>query len=173
MFKKFATVTALIIASSAAFAAQPDTFYAGADVGRTKINDMSGRDTSYGAFVGYNFHQNFAVEAGYRRLADYDFLVAGAGSSIIGGSESVNQAHLSVIGSLPVGEGFSVYSRLGVNHLRVKAKAGNYKYSGSENKALYGVGVSYAFSPAVSARLEVQKPASDATNLSAGVAFQF
>lgn len=173
MFKKLAAATALVIASSAAFAAQPDTFYAGADVGRTKIDGMSGRDTSYGAFVGYNFHQNFAVEAGYRRLADYDFLVAGAGSSLIGGKESVDQAHLSVIGSLPVGEGFSVYSRLGVNNVRTKAEAGSYKYSGSENKALYGVGVSYAFSPAVSARLEVQKPASDATNLSAGVAFQF
>jgi OOP family OmpA-OmpF porin len=33
--------------------------------------------------------------------------------------------------------------------------------------------VSYAFSPAVSARLEVQKPTSDSTNLSAGVSFQF
>jgi OOP family OmpA-OmpF porin len=33
--------------------------------------------------------------------------------------------------------------------------------------------MSYAITPAVAARVEVQKPASDATNLSAGVAFQF
>lgn len=173
MFKKIAAAAALLIASSAAFAAQPNTFYAGADVGKTKVDDFSKRDTSVGAFVGYNFHQNFAVEGGYRRLADYDIGVLTGTTGIIDGSVKVDQAHLSLIGSLPVGESFSVYGRLGINHLEGKVRAAGFKDSDSSTKALYGVGVSYAFSPAVSARLEVQKPASDATNLSAGVAFQF
>jgi OOP family OmpA-OmpF porin len=48
-------------------------------------------------------------------------------------------------------------------------------YNAKDNttKALYGVGLSYAFTPAVSARVEVQRPSSDSTNVSAGVSFQF
>jgi len=168
MFKKIAAATALVLVSSAAFAAQPNTFYAGADVGRTKIDDIRDHDTSVGAFVGYNFHQNFAVEGGYRRLADDDYR-----SGALKASAKVDQLHLSVIGSLPVSESVSVYGRLGVNRLEAKASIDNWSYKDSTTKALYGVGASYAFSPAVSARVEVQKPASDATNVSAGVAFQF
>jgi OOP family OmpA-OmpF porin len=169
MFKKTAALATLILASSAAFAAQPNTFYGGADIGSTKIDDFSKRDTSVGAFVGYNFHQNFAVEGGYRRLSDTDFDTGGFGTA----NARVSQAHLSLIGSLPVGESFSVYGRLGVNRLEARFSSGGYSAKDSTNKALYGVGMSYAFSPTVSARLEVQKPASDATNLSTGVAFQF
>lgn len=172
MFKKIAAAASLILASSAAFAAQPSTFYAGADAGRTKVDDISGRETSAGAFVGYNFHQNFAVEGGYRRLADYDINVL-TGGGFAGGSVKVDQAHLSLVGSLPVGESFSVYGRLGLNRLEGKIRSAGFSESDSSTKALYGVGVSYAFNPQVSARLEVQKPSSDATNLSAGVSFQF
>lgn len=167
MFKKLAALTTLILASSAAFAAQPNSFYAGADVGRTKIDDID-RDTSVGGFVGYNFHQNFAVEGGYRRLADMDYRVSGVNANV-----RADQLALSVIGSLPVGESFSVFGRLGVNRLEVKGSAGGFSATESETKALYGAGVSYAFSPVLSVRVEVQKPASDATNVSAGIAFQF
>ncbi|MCA1246475.1 outer membrane beta-barrel protein [Massilia sp. MS-15] len=168
MFKKIAAATALVLASSAAFAAQPNTFYAGADVGRTKVDDIGERDTSAGAFVGYNFHQNFAVEGGYRRLLDEDYR-----SGAVRASAKVDQLSLSVIGSLPVGESVSVYGRLGVNRLEAKASIDNWRSKEHDTKALYGVGLSYAFNPAVSARVEVQKPASDATNLSAGVSYQF
>ncbi|SFD24991.1 outer membrane beta-barrel protein [Massilia yuzhufengensis] len=167
MFKKIAAVTTLILASSAAVAAQPGTVYAGADVGKTKIDGFN-RDTSVGAFVGYNFHQNFAIEAGYRRLADYEFRMGGSSVDV-----SADQLALSVIGSMPVGESFSVYGRLGANRLEAKSRFMGASIKDSTTKALYGVGVSYAFTPAVSARLEVQKPSSDSTNLSAGVAFQF
>lgn len=168
MFKKIAAAASLIIASSAAFAAQPNTFYAGADIGRTRIDDMSGRDTSVGAFAGYNFHQNFAVEGGYRRLADKDYRFSGVDTNV-----RADQLALSVVGSLPVAERLSIYGRLGLNRLEVKGSAGGFSAKESETKALYGVGLGYAFTPAVSARLEVQKPASDATNVSAGVAVQF
>jgi len=168
MFKKIAAATALLIASTAAFAAQPNTFYAGADIGRTDIDGIRDRATSYGAFAGYNFHQNFAVEGGYRVLADKDWK-----SGAVRASGKVDQLSLSVIGSLPVSESFSVYGRLGVNRLETRISLDDVRGKGSETKALYGVGVSYALTPTVSTRLEVQKPASGATNLSAGVAFRF
>lgn len=168
MFKKFATAAILVIASSSAFAAQPGTFYAGADIGKTKIDGISGRGTSAGAFIGYNFHQSFAIEAGYRRLAEYTIRAFGYSADV-----DMNQAALSVVGKLPVGNGFDLFGRLGYN--RVEAEASGYGLSvdESESRALIGVGVAYAFTPAVSARVELQKPAKDVSNLSVGVSFQF
>ena len=173
MFKKIAAATCLVIASSAAFAAQPNTFYAGVDAGRANIDDFSKRDTSIGAFAGYNFHDNFAVEGGYRRLGDTDISVLTRGGAFTTGSVKTDQTHLSVIGSLPVGNNLSVYGRLGVNHLETKFSWDGMRIKDSTTKALYGAGVSYAFTSAVSARVEVQKPSSDSTNVSAGVSFQF
>ena len=164
MFKKIAAAAALVIASSSAFAAQPNTFYAGADLGKTKIDDASGRETSYGVFAGYNFAPNLAVEANLRRLGDVDFY---------GYNVKAEQAGLSLIGTLPLQNNFSVFGRLGVNRLEAKTRSGGVTFSDSTTKALFGVGVGYAFTPAVSARLELQKPASDTTNLSVGVAYQF
>lgn len=43
----------------------------------------------------------------------------------------------------------------------------------TESNAILGFGVGYAFTPAVSARLEFQKPGSDTQNVSLGLAYQF
>lgn len=165
MIKHIAAAAALLAASCAAFAAQPNTFYAGADVGKTRASDdWSERETSYGAFAGYNFHPNFAVEAGYRRLGEDRF----------GGYKlTADQLSLSVVGSLPVADKLSVYGRLGVNRLEGKVSSGGISVSDTTTKALVGVGVSYAFTPAVSGRVELQRAGSGITNLSAGVAYQF
>jgi OOP family OmpA-OmpF porin len=154
MFKKIAIAATLAMLASSSFAAGP--FYAGADVGSTKVDGFSDRETSYGAFVGYNFHQNFAVEGAYRRLADF-------------GDETVDQAAVSVVGTLPLSNGFNVFGRLGYNRIEAKYDGGK----DSESKAVYGVGVGYAFTPTVSGRIEVQQPHSDVTNISAGVVFRF
>ncbi|MGI4718051.1 MAG: outer membrane beta-barrel protein [Janthinobacterium lividum] len=168
MIKHIAAAAALLIASSA-YAAQPGTFYVGADVGKTKVDDISGRATSAGAFVGYNFHQNVAIEAGYRRLGDYDFHAAG-----VSGDVDLDQASLSLVGTLPLSNGFSLLGRLGYNRLEADAKVRGFGGAKEHDSgALIGVGVGYAFTPAVSARLELQRPGSDATNLSVGVSYQF
>lgn len=165
MFKKIASATVLLIAASNAFAGEPNTFYAGADVGKTRVSGgWSGNETSYGAFAGYNLNQNFAVEAGYRRLGEhkgYNF------------KDRLDQTSLSAIASMPVGESFSVFGRLGVSHLDGKVRFPGGSVSDSTNKALAGVGVSYAFAPNVSGRVEFQKAGSAVRNLSAGVAYQF
>ncbi|MFC0252134.1 outer membrane beta-barrel protein [Massilia consociata] len=168
MFKNIAAAAALVVASSTAFAAQPGTFYAGGDVGKTKLENQSGRATSAGAFIGYNFHQNFAVEAGYRRLGDYDFHAFG-----VHGDVNVDQAALSLVGTLPLSSGFNLFGRVGYNRLEVEGSANGYHAKDSVSKALIGVGVGYAFTPTISARIELQRPASDTHNVSAGVAFQF
>ena len=164
MFKKIAVAAALAIMASSSFAADAAKFYAGGDIGSTKIDDLSGRKTSFGGFVGYNITPEFAVEGGYRRLAKYDFP---------GGDVKVDQAAISAIGTLPLSGGFGIYGRLGYNHLNVKASNSYVSATDSTSGVLYGIGASYAFSPTVSARIELQRPSSDSTNFSAGVAFQF
>jgi OOP family OmpA-OmpF porin len=156
MLKKIVAAAALAVMASSSFAGTPGTLYGGVDLGRTKVDDVPGRETS----VGYNFHQNFALEGGFRRLASYD---------IAGEDLTVDQTALSVVGSVPLSRGFNVYGRLGYNYLKGDSDFGSAHDSG----VLYGVGLGYNFSPTVAGRVEVQKPSSDSTNLSVGVAFQF
>jgi opacity protein-like surface antigen len=153
MMKKIVAAAALALVASSSFAGTPGTMYVGGDIGETKFDGVNDRENSYGAFVGYNFHQNFAIEGGYRSLASDD-------------NADVEQVAVSVVGTLPLSAGFGVFGRLGFNHL----SADNAE---SEDKAVYGVGVSYNFSNKISGRVEYQKPHSDVSNISVGVAYQF
>jgi OOP family OmpA-OmpF porin len=157
MFKKIIAAAALATLASSAFAAMPGTFYAGVDGGSTKIDDFGDDKGSYGAFLGYNFHQNFAAEIGARRLGSWEGV-------------DVNQYQASLIGTLPLQNNFNVFGRLGYNKLDADS---NGRGDASDNGALYGVGVGYSFTPTIAGRVEFQKPSSDSHNISVGVAFQF
>ena len=167
MFKKLALAAAIAIASTGAFAAD-GKIYAGADLGTTKIDGINDRENGYGVFVGYSITPAIAIEAGFRRLADYDVRTNG-----INGSVTMDQVSLSGVATLPLSNNFSLFGRLGYSQLKAKASFGNVSGSDSDNGAVYGVGVGYAFSPMVSARAELQKPSSDATSFNVGVAFNF
>jgi OOP family OmpA-OmpF porin len=166
MFKKIAIAATLAMLASPSFAAGP--FYGGVDFGSTKIDDVSDRHTSYGGFLGYNFHQNFAIEGSYRRLADFDEVISNTKVGV-----TVDQAALSLVGTLPLSSGFNVYGRLGYNRLEAKGSVGNISASDTTSGGLYGVGLGYSFTPTVSGRIEVQKPSSDSTNINAGVVIRF
>lgn len=182
MFKKIAVAAALVIASSSALAQQAPKFYVGADVTSTKVDDFDGKETGYGAFVGYKFNPNVAVEAGFRRLADGKVSYYDSYYDVdVQEKAKLDQTSISVIGTLPLSSGFSLFGRLGYNHIKAKytatASSGNFSASesdsDSESKVLYGAGLSYDFTPAISARLEVQKPHSDVTTVAVGVSFGF
>ncbi|MDB5918584.1 MAG: hypothetical protein JWR40_2818 [Massilia sp.] len=158
MIKKIAFAAMLAIVACSASAQVRPSFYVGADVGSTKIDGLSGHQSSFGGFAGYQFNQNFAVEAGYRRLADFD-------------NVTVNQTHASVIGIVPLQSGFNVYGRLGYNNLDTKANSGYTANLGTG--VLYGVGVGYDFTPTIAVRVEAQKPSSDSSNVGASLALKF
>ncbi|UUZ56698.1 porin family protein [Massilia sp. H-1] len=98
-----------------------------------------------------------AWKPSYRRLAD---------TQAFGADIKFDQIAVSAIGTIPLSNGFNVYGRLGYNRLTVKASANGNSATDHENKALYGIGLGYAFSPTIMGRLEVQKPESDITNIS-------
>jgi OOP family OmpA-OmpF porin len=164
MFKKIAAAAALALVATSAFAAQPTAFYAGVDAGSTKIDNVDDSKASFGGFLGYGFNQNVAVELGYRQLGKWD---------VMGADLKAKQAHLSVIGSWPLNQQLDVYGRLGYNQLRAEASYAGYTYGEDTSGALYGIGLNYSFTPAIAGRIEVQKPSSDSTNISVGVAFKF
>lgn len=174
MFKKITIAAALAIVSSAAMAADAPHFYAGADIGKTKLGPF--REPGFGFFAGYQFNQQIAVEAGLRRLAhNLPAEIHGVSSGVLRGTAGEDQLAVSAVGTLPLGNGFSAFGRLGVNLVRMSIKSHGGEFSGHDNdvRGLYGIGVAYSFSPAISARMELQKPASDLTNLSAGVSYSF
>ena len=160
MFKKIALAATLAIAATSSFAQVRPAVYAGIDVGSTKLDGISDRQSSFGGFVGYQFNQSFAVEAGYRRLADFD-------------NVTINQTHASVIGILPLQSNFNIYGRLGYNHLEAKVSAPFSGLTDSTSGVLYGVGFGYNFTPNITARLEVQKPTSDTSNVSGTLSLKF
>jgi len=158
MIKQITAATLLAVASFAASAAEP-SFYVGGDVTSSKSDDLNHK-TGFGAFAGYQFDETFAVEAGVRHLGKWD----------LGGSDlKVNQLSISGLASFPVADKFAVYGRLGYNRISTKFEGENEH----KNKALYGVGVSYAITKEVVARVEWQRPMSDSHIISAGVAYHF
>ncbi|MEN3275803.1 MAG: outer rane immunogenic protein [Massilia sp.] len=167
MFKKIAAAVALVAASSVAFAAEPPSFYAGVDASSTKVEGFD-REGGYGAFIGYKFNESIAIEGGWHRLADTEFRAGALRADV-----TVDQIDISVIGTLPLSNGFDVYGRLGYNRLDAEADVAGYTGKEHDNNALYGLGLGYTFTPTVHGRLEVQKPSSDATKILAGVAFKF
>ena len=164
MLKKFVIAAAIAALSSAAFAADTNSFYLGADVGATKYDGLSGNKTSVGIYGGYNFNTNFAAEFSYRNLGDIEF-----GPVTV----KAKQTAISAIGAYPLNNELKVYGRLGYNDLKAEAEYRGNKASRSTTGALYGVGLSYQFTPNVVGRIEYQRPASDATNFHVGVAYQF
>jgi len=166
MLKKIIAAAALATIAASSQAATPGSVYAGLDVGTTESNDYPSRTTSYGGFVGYNVNENIAIEGAYRRLGSLKY------SDV---DNKMDQAALSVVGSLPVGNGFAVFGRLGYNRLdhSVDVSLGGPDSKEHVSKVLSGVGVSYNFDSKISARLEAQRLARNVTNVSAGVAYSF
>jgi OOP family OmpA-OmpF porin len=172
MIRKIIAAAALAACAASSYAAEPGSVYAGVDVGTTRLEHNDTR-SSYGAFLGYQVLPNIAIEGAYRDLGRTD---------LYGVRDRSEQYSLSLVGSYPVSEALSLYGRLGVSRL---SHAGGYDiYNGfgdhfkvdyKVNKArlLPGIGASYKLTQNVSARVELQHPDNNVTNLSAGVSYSF
>lgn len=173
MFKQIAIAATAALLSSSALAAEPH-MYAGVDVGSTTVDkvlfqneDGSNAVTKdisrvgVGGFLGYQFNEFIAIEGSARLLAD---------TEVNGIDVKANQIALSAVGTFPLGQsGFGLLGRVGYN--RVTLRGNNSK--ASESKPLFGFGATYAFTPTVQGRVEVQRLYKEVSNVSAGVAVSF
>ena len=161
MFKKIALAAALTLAAASSNAANTTPYYAGVDLGTSEIDDYDDSLTSFGAFAGYRFNNNIALEAGLRRLGKKE------------GATGDQVALSAVFTGYAKGEWerVSLFARLGVNHVNFD-KCGSF-CGEDKTTGLVGVGIGYDFTPTITGRLEYQRPTSNTSNLSVGVAFGF
>ncbi|MES2351189.1 MAG: porin family protein [Pseudomonadota bacterium] len=162
MFKKITLAAALSIASVGALAADEPKWYAGVDVVRADFKDSEKQDLRGGLFVGYRINDTWAVEGQVARLGKF------------ADSSTVDQYAISGVASVPLGGSrFKAFGRLGLGHMEVKGGAANIASRDNKIAGVYGLGLSYDFTPTISGRAEIQKANVDTTRVSTGVAFRF
>ncbi|GAB3267585.1 porin family protein [Chitinimonas naiadis] len=157
MKKQFSLLAIAAVLAAPAFA---DNFYAGGDIGRSKIEadlgngySASKNDTAWSVFAGYQFHTNFAAEVGYRDLGKIEDRAGNNYDQV-----KARAVQASLIGILPVSNEFSVFGRLGLASIKGEGEGrfGNYTYSSSETKTkgLFGIGARYAVTKELGLRAE-------------------
>ena len=92
-------------------AAQSDQFL---DLGFTNPSTLSDtKDTGYRAFGGYQLHKYIAIEAAYVDLGRFGFRTDVTPRGSLTGSTRIDGFELSAVGTLPLGERFGLFARVG------------------------------------------------------------
>ena len=92
-------------------AAQSEQFL---DLGFTNPSTVSNtKDTGYRAFGGYQLHKYIAIEGAYVDLGRFSFRTVVTPSGSLTGSTRIDGFELSAVGTLPLGERFGLFARVG------------------------------------------------------------
>ncbi|WP_323815596.1 outer membrane beta-barrel protein [Cellvibrio sp. NN19] len=174
-------------------------FYVLADAGQSKMEaDVEGftfnkTDNAISIGGGYKFNDNFALELAYRDLGE----IKGEESGYVGGgdyieakiSNGITAFQISLVGSIALGEAASLYGRVGMANLEADLKSsyeasingsdfsGSESESVSKNKAVFGAGLSYSFTPTFALRAEYSQYAEwenlTVSSTTIGLTYQF
>lgn len=179
-FKLSAVSLAVVGATlgSSAFAQWAQGGYIGGNVGRTwadfdntaatsppATTTLTGEDDTevgYKLFGGYQFHRNFAVEAGFFDLGRFDASFAGAPGTIDSRTR-MRGLNLDLVGIMPLTDRFSAFARLGAAYTRAKSDISTTGafVGGSRRESewgpKFGLGLEYAFTPALAVRAEWER----------------
>ena len=128
---------------------------------------ISNDDRHFGfkAFGGYEFNRYFALESGYFNLGKFGFTADTSPAGSLRGDIKLQGANFDAVGSVPLGDKFSLFARVGVNYADAKdafagtgavavidrspAKwAANYKF---------GFGAEYDFTRFIGMRIEAER----------------
>lgn len=150
--KLLTTTLAALLLGGASFAHAQDTgFYAGVGAGQALVDERGydDEDTAFSAFGGYQFHRNFALEAGY---TDFGSLEPG----VAGNDLELTSASLTAVGIVPFTDRFSGYAKAGFQRWEldraIPGLTGTAKDDGSD--PVYGFGLQYRFNDLVALRGE-------------------
>jgi OOP family OmpA-OmpF porin len=159
-FRMKKVILAVLLASSAA-SAMAQNAYVGASVGRGEqkadIGPLSFKDkgTAFKVFGGYQFTQHVGFEAGYVKFGEAE--VSGNGASLSAEPKSFYTAGTL---TLPINEQLSAFAKVGAASTRTTVTASikgqSESVKNTETTAMFGVGVGYAFTPAVSVIAEYE-----------------
>lgn len=191
-------VAATMATVSGAALAADSGFYGAVDIGQSKakdfctpeagvtINSCDDKDTAYRIGVGYQFNQNFGLEANYVDFGKDNASVTVLGVPVTVVGEAV-AFQLSATGTLPVNESFAIIGKLGIARTDVDASASapgvTITASDNSTELTYGIGVKYNINKTMAVRAQYEdfgKVGDDATTdttkltlLSVGLTFGF
>jgi len=126
-----------------------------------------GDDHKTGAklFGGYDFTQNLGIEAGYTRFGDVNNTYYPGDPRQFRTSTRGKNSYLAAKYTVPIGERFSAYGKLGMSHTVRKYQEIGYRdgYRESENGVYAGLGAKYKLNQNVSLNVEYEKNGSHKT----------
>lgn len=122
-------------------------------------------DKAFRIFGGYKFNRNFALEAGYFNLGKFGFTSTTTPAGTLTGQIKLEGLNLDLVGTLPLGERWSVLGRVGAQSAQARDRFSgtgavsvlNPNPSKRETNIKYGAGVQYAITPAFLMRAEVER----------------
>jgi len=180
-------IAALVVLASPLAMAQDTGWYLGGNVGRaaTTIDDAritqglsaeglattsidnQDRHNAYKLYGGYQLSPHFAVEGGYFDLGHYGYTAHTVPTGTLNGDMKLRGLNLDLVGTLPLVGNLSALGRIGVTSIRASDNfsatgAAHVPYasnSPSQRSTDFkvGAGLAYAFTPALSARLEAER----------------
>lgn len=124
-----------------------------------------GRDTGYKAYLGFPIHPNWAIETGFFDLGRFGFNANTTPSGSLTGTARIRGLNLDLVGTLPITERWSLMGRVGAAYAKTQDRFSTTgavlvtdpSPSKRETHYKYGFGTQYAFTPAVSLRLEAER----------------
>jgi OOP family OmpA-OmpF porin len=147
------------------------------------------RHFGFKAYGGYEFNRYFSLESGYFDLGRFGFTADTVPAGSLRGNVKLNGVNFDAVGSVPIGEKFSLFARAGLNYADAKDSfagtgsvgvidpsphkwAPNYKF---------GFGAEYDFNRVVGMRIEAERyriddavgDKGDVDLYSAGLVFRF
>lgn len=164
--KKMLLVAASLLAIP--FAAQAQSSYVGLGAGQAKYKlddseftnvSRDEKDSAYKIFGGYQFTKNWGLEVGYADLGKLRnvYNVSGVNVTLDGKSHVF---YVAGTGTLPVGDNFSLFAKLGATraHTSATASAAGLTLNESGNKGSYvaGIGAEYSFTKNVGLAFEYE-----------------
>ncbi len=165
------------------FRAEPPHWYIGGNYGRTEesiddgeiansiigggLTDIEDEDSDrgYKFFVGYQFNQHVALEAGYADLGDFGVKVARApDTGTLTGDTSYKGYNLDIVSSWPLTQRLSAFGRVGAfyyeteeNFVGTESLAASLSRDDKDTGYKFGAGLEYSFTERLSARIEAER----------------
>ena len=136
----------------------------GAGLATTKF-DSDNNGSAYKLFGGYQFHPNFALEAGFFDLGSFGFAATTVPTGTLNGRMRVQGLNLDLVGILPLSERWSATARVGMQNARTRDR---FRSTGvvalqnptpSERDTNYklGIGLQFAVNPSMLVRLDAER----------------
>lgn len=123
------------------------------------------KDVGYKLFAGYQLNRYLSFETGYFDLGSFNFTADTLPLGTLNGALKVRGINFDIVGSIPLGESFSLFGRAGVNYALTKdnfygtglVNVSNPNPSKREANLKLGIGMQYAINDAWAIRLEDER----------------